>query len=258
MLPAVQPKIMPHALPFSLLFLFILLGLSPAAVPENCTQAIIGITQGWDDSRVVLSLVEKTSAGQWVRVLGPIPGRLGKNGSIWGLGLHSNPFLASTKKEGDGRSPAGIYALGGLWVTHKTPVQHHPGIPYVTVGAADLWVTDPRMPEHYNRHVRLDHPASTPWEKHEQMRQNDYAHSIKLLIRHNTEETPGRPIIGAGTAIFFHIWRRNGEAPTAGCTAMAEPHLRAIIARLRADRHPVYILLPRKEYTRYRKRWNLP
>jgi hypothetical protein len=34
--------------------------------------------------------------------------------------------------------------------------------------------------------------------------------------------------------------------------------LRQFIARLRADRNPVYILLPRDEYTRRRKSWNLP
>ena len=39
---------------------------------------------------------------------------------------------------------------------------------------------------------------------------------------------------------------------------MNEEHLRAFIARLKADKKPVYILLPRSEYTRRRKEWNLP
>ncbi|MEE1266683.1 MAG: hypothetical protein UHH87_10385, partial [Akkermansia sp.] len=59
-------------------------------------------------------------------------------------------------------------------------------------------------------------------------------------------------------SIFFHIWRRDGEAPTAGCTSMSEENLRAFIARLRADLNPVYVLLPRSEYARRRKSWNLP
>lgn len=250
----VQTK--PHLL---LLFCFCLLAFTACSqLPHSSTQAIVGISDDWDSSHVTLTLVEKNAAGKWQRVLGPYPGRLGRNGSIWGLGMHSNPGGALTKKEGDGRSPAGIFSLGGLWVNNPTPVQHDPAIPYVQVGPNDLWITDPRLPHLYNRYKRLDHPASTPWELHEQMRQNDYPHSIKMLVHHNTPESVGKPIVGAGSSIFFHIWRRDGAAPTAGCTSMQEDHLRAFIARLRADKKPVYILLPRSEYTKRRKSWQLP
>ena len=239
---------------FVLLALLTCLGISHASVPRDCSQAIIGIADGWNSSHVTLSLVEKNARGQWVRVLGPWKGRLGRNGLVWGLGLHSNPWLATVKREGDFRSPAGIFSLGGLWVTNKKPVQHDARIPYVQVGPADLWVSDPAYPHLYNRHVRLDHPARTAWEKKEQMRQNDYAHSIKLLIGHNTES----PKVGAGSSIFFHIWRRDGASSTAGCTAMDEQHLRTIIARLNPSRNPVYILLPKEEYASRRRSWRLP
>ncbi len=248
---------MRHILPlFALLCLLTFTACSQ--MPGNCTQAIIGVSDDWNSSHVNLTLVEKNTAGKWQRVLGPVPGRLGRNGSVWGLGAHSNPGGATTKREGDGRSPAGIYELGGLWVTHPTPVEHDPAIPYVQVGPNDLWISDPRLPHLYNRHLRLDHPATTAWELHEQMRQNDYPHSIKLLVHHNTPQSVGKPRVGAGSSIFFHIWRKDGAAPTAGCTSMSEDTLRAFIARLRADRNPVYILLPRSEYTRRRKSWGLP
>lgn len=231
---------------------------SSAQMPAGTTQAVIGITDGWDNSNVTLSLVEQGRNGAWSRVLGPFPGRLGRNGTVWGLGVHSNPRGATLKKEGDGRSPAGIFALGGLWVTNPTPVKHDSHFPYVKVGPRDLWVTDLAMPNLYNRWVRLDHDAATPWELHEQMRQTDYAHSIKMLICHNTAERAGGPVVGGGSSIFFHIWRNDGAAPTAGCTSMAEPNLRALIARLDTRRKPVYILLPRAEYARLRTAWRLP
>lgn len=229
-----------------------------AAVPTNCTQAIIGIADGWNSSQVTLSVVEKNSKGEWVRVLGPYQGRLGRNGLIWGLGLHSNARGASIKKEGDGRSPAGVFDIGGLWVTHKTPVKHHSSIPYVKVGPNDLWITNTNDARYYNRHVRLDHPAKTEWELKEQMRQTDYPHSIKMLICHNTPERKGGVQVGRGSSIFFHIWRNEGKSPTAGCTSMEEKNLRTIIARLNPQRHPVYILLPRAEYAALRKSWRLP
>lgn len=232
--------------------------MAPARVPDGCGQAIIGVTEGWNNSHVSVSLVQRNAAGRWVRVLGPFPARLGRNGAAWGLGLHTNPRGAVLKREGDGRSPAGIFALGGLWVTNPTPVQHHPAIPYVQVGPNDLWVTDPAMPKLYNRWVRLNHPAATPWELHEQMRQTDYAHSIKMLVCHNTPERRGGAVVNGGSSIFFHIWRENGAKPTAGCTAMAEENLRALIAHLNPALHPVYILLPREEYARRRAAWQLP
>lgn len=229
-----------------------------AAVPADCTQAIIGIANDWDDSRVNLTLAEKQANGQWAPVYKAIPGRLGKNGLVWGLGLHRNPRRATIKKEGDGRSPAGVFDLGGLWVTTKKKVRHHRGIPLVQVDARDLWVSDISRPDLYNRWVRLPRPARTAWELNEQMRLNDYPHSIKLLICHNTQGTAGRPVPGAGSSIFFHIWRRDGASATMGCTSMHEQNLRAIIQRLDPTRRPVYILLPKEEYARYRRAWRLP
>lgn len=225
------------------------------ALPVASSQAVIGIADGWNSSQVQISFVEKEN-GRWKRVMGPVPGRLGVNGLAWGLGVHTNPKAAVSKKEGDGRSPAGIFAIGGLWTTQNN-VRIDKRIPVVRVCNRDLWVSDVRSP-YYNKHVRLDHPATTAWEKKEMMRLNDYPHSIKLQICHNTAETKGRPVRGGGSSIFFHIWRRNGAAATAGCTAMAERDLREIIQRLDASKRPLYILLPRAEYERLRTSWQLP
>lgn len=243
---------------YLILTVFIVVQTAFASVPNNCTQAILGIADGWNSSTVTLSVVEKNAHGQWVRVLGPFKGRLGRKGLVWGLGLHSNFRGATLKKEGDGRSPAGVFALGGLWVTNKKPVKHQRGIPYVKVGPNDLWVTNTTDPRYYNRHIRIDHPARTEWELKEQMRQTDYPHSIKMLICHNTHERKGGVVVGGGSSIFFHIWRNGGKSPTAGCTSMAENNLRTIIARLNPARNPVYILLPRAEYARLRTYWHLP
>lgn len=226
-----------------------------AAMPAETTQAVVGIAEGWNSSHAAVSLLEK-DGGRWRRVLGPVPARLGSKGLVWGLGLHANPRGATVKKEGDGRSPAGVFAIGGLWTT-RSDVKADRSIPVVHVCDRDLWVSDLRSPL-YNCYVRLDHPAATPWEKKEQMRLNDAAHSIKILIRHNTDETKGRPVRGAGSSIFFHIWRQNGAYPTAGCTAMDESNLRAILARLKPSRRPVYVLLPNAEYVRLRPAWDLP
>ena len=231
---------------------------STGQMPPDSTQAIVGITDGWNSSHVSLCLVEKNQAGQWKTILGPFQGRIGYHGTAWGRGLHNTPRQGNEKREGDNRSPAGIFDIGSLYVCNPTPVQHDPALGCVQVGPNDLWVSDPRLPRLYNRHLRLAHPAATAWEKHEQMNQKDYHHSIKMLVHHNTAHNGNKPVVGKGSSIFFHIWRKQGQYASAGCTTLAEADLRALIARLNARRHPVYILLPREEYRRCRKDWKLP
>jgi L,D-peptidoglycan transpeptidase YkuD (ErfK/YbiS/YcfS/YnhG family) len=95
----------------------------------------------------------------------------------------------------------------------------------------------------------------TDWEFKQQMRMNDPAHKLKIFIAHNA-----LPDIkpGAGSSIFFHIWRNDGAKPSAGCTVMAEPNLRTLIAWLQPAKHPVYVLLPQSVYDQARSAWGLP
>ena len=62
---------------------------------------------------------------------------------------------------------------------------------------------------------------------------------------------------GAGSCIFAHLWRTPGE-PTAGCTAMAAETMDGMLAWLRPDARPVFVLLPRAEYERLAHDWRLP
>lgn len=227
-------------------------------VPVECTQAIIGIAESWGSTQVRLTMVEKGANGVWQQVLGPYAGRLGRSGLVWGLGLHPASKGQTLKREGDGCSPAGVFSIGGLWLSMGQNPKRSSSLPCVKVSPADLWVSDMNQPSLYNRYIRLDHAASSPWELKEQMRQNDHAHSIKLQICHNSADVVGRPIVGAGSSIFFHIWRNNGQAVTAGCTSMDEAVLRTFIQRLDPKRRPVYILLPRAEYLARRAAWRLP
>ena len=84
-----------------------------AALPADCSQVIVGSADGWNSSHVQLSLLEKGPRG-WVMVKGPFPARLGKSGLVWGRGVSLPPTGGPVKKEGDLRSPAGIFELGGV------------------------------------------------------------------------------------------------------------------------------------------------
>lgn len=233
-------------------------GSAPASasfrIQPATTQIIVGIAPDWNSSHVTLQRYERAPGGAWRPVGGPVPGRLGRSGLVWGLGLHPVPPGAPVKREGDGRAPAGAFALGGAY-GYADNVRRHPALPYHQVTEADMWVEDPKSP-HYNRHLINPHGAPrNQWEQEQQMRQNDHAHSLKLFVAHNSGQ---RVVPNGGSAIFFHIWRDAGSRPSAGCTVMDEAALRELIAWVNPRSFPVYVLLPRAEYDRLRGPWGLP
>jgi len=240
-----------------ILFSLLLTSVSLAAqVPKNCSQALVGVARDWNSTEVTLTLYQK-QGNQWNAVNQPWQGRLGKSGLAWGRGIHTKVTSAAPiKKEGDWRAPAGIFKIGGAY-GYAANVQHNKALPYRSITPKDLWVEDQKS-THYNRHIILDHLPTTRWEKGAQMRQNDHAHSLKLYIGHNDSMLGGKPIPGAGSAIFFHIWRDRGKRPTAGCTTMHETKLKQLIAAIDPSKKPVYILLPQAEYQQLRKSWKLP
>ena len=224
------------------------------ALPSSCRQCILGIAPDWNSSSVTLSFFERASAQQpWQLTLKPWTARIGKNGLVWGLGLHPLARNASIKREGDGRAPAGVFSLGDAW-GHAASIAKQPSMRYHIVTTRDLWIDDPQSPL-YNHHYKLGHEPISAWELKQQMKQNDPAHALKLFIAHNASP-PIQP--GRGSAIFFHIWRRDGLAASAGCTTMAPAMLATMIRRLDPQQQPLYVLLPAGEYQARKNAWKLP
>lgn len=237
----------------SLACLLLTATVSPAfELPAGSSQCVVGVADGWNSSHVTLSYYEK-KGGEWKRVDSEWKGRLGSKGMAWGRGIHPSPRGAVLKKEGDGRAPAGVFDLGGVWGAHKS-VKKHPKTFYHQVTPRDLWVEDGNS-KFYNQFLTLDHEPVTEWEKKAQMKQNDYPQSLKMFIAHNAVPNV---VANGGSSIFFHIWRREGAAASAGCTTMAEEKLRWLIATVDPGRRPLYVLLPSAEYQRLKPVWKLP
>lgn len=221
------------------------------SLPAVSQQVVVGVTEDWNSSSVTLQLYE-LKGNTWVAAGEAWKGRLGRNGSNWGIGLH--PVQAGdSKREGDGRTPAGIFQIGGA-MGYAANCQRKPSLPYRQITTRDLWVEDTESP-HYNKHLILDHEPKTEWEKKAQMRQGDHAHSLKLFIEHNSG---AQTVPGKGSSIFFHIWRADGAKPTAGCTTMSESNLRKMISSIDPDKNPTYVILPKAEYEKFKGPWKLP
>jgi L,D-peptidoglycan transpeptidase YkuD (ErfK/YbiS/YcfS/YnhG family) len=226
-----------------------------AGLPSDVRQLIVGTAENWSSTGGTLQRFERDSGGQWIKVGASVPVLFGKRGLAWGRGVldpGATPAGAPQKREADGRTPAGAFALGVIY-------GNDPGLPpggdypYHQVTDRDAWPDDPANP-FYNRHVEID-PAHPPaWFASQRMRTGDPAYRWRVEIRHNAE-----PFIepGAGSATFFHV-RRGPTRLTAGCTTMAETALRDLVVWLRAAAKPYYVLLPHDEYARLWRKWNLP
>ena len=76
--------------------------------------------------------------------------------------------------------------------------------------------------------------------------------TVAALGRTNRPAVPGR-----GSCVFLHIGGEGGRG-TAGCTAMSEPMLRALMQWLDPAQAPVLVQLPLDAYAALRTAWALP
>jgi zinc D-Ala-D-Ala dipeptidase len=169
----------------------------------------------------------------------------------WGAGLHSNSQTerSPSKQEGDGRSPAGVFAIGAAFgYDAEKPAWLR--LPYVPLTSATECVDDGGS-IYYNSVVDRVPTQTDGWKSSEKMRQiAQYRWGV--IVNQNVDRTPG-----AGSCIFLHIWDGPAE-PTAGCTAMQESDLEEIMRWLDPTAHPLLVALPAPEYERLRRRWRLP
>ena len=215
-------------------------------------QLVLVTTPDWDSTRGELRRFARAGEA-WEQVAPKVPVAIGRSGAAWGVGLH--PMQPGPgKQEGDGRSPAGVFALGiafGYGESAET------GLPYVPMGVSD-WCVDVIDSPLYNQIVDArDVGADAVAGSTEPMRRDlhvdgDRRYKLGFVIQHNPTNEPG-----AGSCIFAHLWGAP-DVPTTGCTAMAEPHMRETLAWLQLDADPVFILLPQQEYERLRIAWQLP
>jgi D-alanyl-D-alanine dipeptidase len=229
-------------------------GREPAAL-QTSTQILVVTTQDWNAVDGTLQAYERPHARKrWKAVGASIPVVVGKNGLGWGAGVTADAGRRGAgdpvKKEGDGRSPAGIFHLSTAFgYAAQEPPEWK--MPYVRLTTSVECVDDARS-KFYNRVV--DRAAVAPdWKSSEQMLRPDGLYRWGLVVDHNAEPVTA----GAGSCIFLHIWM-GPDVGTTGCTAMSQEQLEGVLARLDPARRPLLVQLPRPQYQKLRRRWKLP
>ena len=126
--------------------------------------------------------------------------------------------VTSEKREGDGATPVGRFALREL--LYRADRGHPPQcrLPTRALQPADGWSDDP-ADELYNRAVTLPHPA-----RHEQLWRDDALYDLIVPLGYNDDP----PVAGRGSAIFLHV-AADDFGPTEGCVALARADLMQIL-----------------------------
>ena len=190
-----------------------------AKLAGESNQVLLVVGENLASSAAHIYLIERVN-GRCSPVCGPIDAIAGRKGFA----------LTGEKREGDGRTPTGVYPL-------EFAFGYAPEIStkmvYRQATEEDVWVDDVDSPD-YNRWAKRGETTAASFE---QMRRKDDLYKRGIVIGYNTN-----PVVrDHGSAIFLHVWKSAVE-PTEGCIAMSEEDLVAIISWLDPSQKPIAVI----------------
>ena len=222
-------------------------------LPETLSQSsqmVVVTTKDWAATEGTLRRFERTERA-WQQVGPAVAVVVGRSGLGWGLGMNPPSLTGTQKKEGDGRSPAGIFRLTYAFGYAPAEDVRQIKLPYIQCTASVDCVDDTNS-AYYNIIVDRRNVTKVDWKSSEKMRMSDEEYKLGVFIAHNT--SPAEP--GAGSCVFLHIWKEPGH-PTSGCTAMSEGSIESLLGWLDTRSNPVLVQLPQEEYLQKQTLWKL-
>ena len=157
-------------------------------------------------------------------------GAAGRSRGVLLAGHHAIPVvlgrsgIAADKREGDGATPRGRFALIRLWWRADRAPRPRTLLPVRRIDPALAWCENP-ADRRYNRPFRrsANEPGDRLWRP-------DHLYDLMIEISHNT-----RPrVAGRGSAVFLHVARPD-RSGTAGCVALDARDLWRLLGRLGPD-----------------------
>lgn len=150
-----------------------------------------------------------------------------KKGDVWTELFSTTGFVgrngvSSNKKEGDGKTPDGVYSLGTAFGIASNPGTD---LSYKKVTDSDYWVDDVNS-EYYNQWVDIDETGKQ-WSSAEHLIEATTPYKYTLAINYNTACKPGE-----GSAIFLHC--SNGRG-TSGCVSVPEDIMIQILDKVNSS-----------------------
>jgi D-alanyl-D-alanine dipeptidase len=216
----------------------------------GANQIMVVLTNNWDNLQGKMYAFEKVNDKWQLKFSNPVV--FGSKGL--GIGDGITPFAidgAPVKKEGDKKSPAGIFSIGTAFGYAEKKDAAWIRNPYVRAFDTLICVDDMHS-ANYNVLVDKD-TAKKDYNSFEYMHRKDDHYKWGLFINHNS----GRVTPGDGSCIFMHIWKNDHEG-TDGCTAMEEADLLNILHWIDAKERPLLVQFPKEEYDKLRAQYGLP
>ncbi|MFJ1268554.1 L,D-transpeptidase [Legionella lytica] len=217
----------------ALILFSIFISANPAAIAASNTCHMLR------SSQLLKKVRPQPSQVIVVKSLGGIKAKMilcQRHGTLW-KAKFSSPFKAvigkngvavsGEKKEGDLKTPVGLYPIGAAFGIHPLALQ----MDYKYITKDDKFIDDIHH-KAYNSWVS----GSTDATSYETMFTEPYTYGA--IINYNMN-----PIIaGAGSAIFIHLWRSQ-NTPTSGCIALDKKHLLMMLHWLDKNQHPYVLVL---------------
>ena len=190
------------------------------ASTRGAAQLVTVEAPSYGSTSASLALWERR-AGCWRLVAGPWRARVGRSG------------VSDRKREGDGATPTGAYALGPV----AYGIDPDPGarLAYRRLVCGDWWDEDPASAG-YNtfRHVACG--TSPPFHgDSEALWRATVAYRQFAVVEYNVDPT----VAGRGSAIFLND---DTGAATNGCVSLPPAQLVRVLRWLRPDAHPAIVI----------------
>lgn len=226
--------------------------ISPRPLIERSEQLVVVTTPGWTSTTGTIRRFERSSStSEWQPIDQPAPVVVGRTGIAWGVGFDGVSTDGPHKREGDGKSPAGMFPLDTVFGFAPAGLRQSVRMPYVQLLPSTDCVDDTAS-AHYNTVVDREYVTRVDWKSAEHMR-SIRQYEMGVIVGYNARP----PVKARGSCIFLHIWA-GPASHTAGCTAFDADRLRGLILWLDPEKRPLLVQLTTKDYANLRTRWSLP
>ena len=137
--------------------------------------------------------------------------------------------LTTTKKEGDKKTPKGIFRLGNLYYRKDRLNLKNSKFKKIKIKPNMGWCDDINNPKNYNKLITKNSKIH-----HEKLYRKDHKYDLIIPIKYNFT----KPEIKKGSCIFIHMTQN--YKPTAGCIALNKNDL-MIMLRLINKKTKIHI-----------------
>ena len=227
---------------------------TPVVPFAESLQAIVVAGENWSSSKAKAQLFERKNAkAKWKAVGKSFPVVVGKNGFALGVEMpdkkDKTDEIRDYKKEGDGKSPIGVFPLTASFGTIDKP--EYVKLSYTKLEKWTECVDDPNS-THYNKIVNRMQVGIFDWKSSEKMLEIGEQYDLGVFIAYNSSPVKKN----YGSCIFLHIWK-DETSGTEGCTAASRENIETIMRWLDARKNPYLIQTP-AGYIEYRDNWKIP